>query len=108
MYFIYIIEIKLLISTLNELGIKLQGIDDEKMAKTITEILENDDRKEILSGIINDIDSNKKLVYTSNVRIDSEFSKKYLKKIGFSWKNIDKEYILKYMDYFKRIKFINY
>ena len=103
-----LLEIKLLITTLNELGIKLQGINDEMMAKTITEILENDDRKEILSGIINDIDSNKKLVYTSNVRIDSEFSKKYLEKIGFSWKNIDKEYILKYMDYFKRIKFINY
>ena len=103
-----LLEIKLLISTLNELGIKIQGVSDKMMSETITEILEDNDRKEILSGIINDIDSNKKLVYTSNVRIDSEFTERYLEKIGFSWKKIDKEYILKYMDYFKKIKFINY
>ena len=71
-------------------------------------ILNDDFKKEILSGIIHDIDSKKQLIYTSNIRIDYEFSEKYLEKIGFSWKEIDKEYILKYMDYFKRIGFIKY
>ena len=65
-------------------------------------------KKEILSGIIHDIDSKKQLIYTSNVRVKYEFSEKYLEKIGFTWKEIDREYILKYMDYFKRIGFINY
>ena len=35
-------------------------------------------------------------------------AEKYLEKIGFSWKNIDREYILKYMNYFKGIGFIEY
>lgn len=103
-----LLPIKLLINTLHELGIEINGVDNEAMSKKLTEILNDDFKKEILSGIIHDIDSNKQLIYTSNVRIDYEFTEKYLEKIGFSWKEIDKEYILKYMDYFKRIGFIKY
>ena len=103
-----LLPIKLLINTLHELGIDINGVDNETMTKKLTEILNDDFKKEILSGIIHDIDSKKQLIYTSNVRIDYEFTGKYLEKIGFYWKEIDKEYILKYMDYFKRIGFIKY
>ena len=103
-----LLPIKLLINTLQELGIEINGVDNETMSKKLTEILNDDFKKEILSGIIHDIDSNKQLIYTSNVRIDYEFTEKYFEKIGFFWKEIDKEYILKYMDYFKRIGFIKY
>ena len=87
-----LLPIKLLINTLHELGININGVDNETMSKKLTEILNDDFKKEILSGIIHDIDSNKQLIYTSNVRIDYEFTEKYLEKIGFSWKEIDKEY----------------
>ena len=103
-----LLPIKLLINTLHELGISIDGVDNKTMSKKLTEILNDDFKKEILSGIIHDIDSNKQLIYTSNIRIEYEFTEKYLEKIGFSWKEIDKEYILKYMNYFKRIGFIKY
>ena len=103
-----LLSIKLLVNTLNELGIDIKGVDNKTMSDKLVEILNDDFKKEILSGIIHDIDSKKQLIYTSNIRIDYEFSEKYLEKIGFSWKEIDKEYILKYMDYFKRIGFIKY
>ena len=52
--------------------------------------------------------ANKKLVYTSNVRINYNFTDTYLKNIGFEWKEIDKDYIFRYMNYFRRIGFINF
>ena len=103
-----LLPVKILINTLHELGIQIDGVDNETMSNKLTEILNDDFKKEILSGIIHDIDSKKQLIYTSNVRVKYEFSEKYLEKIGFTWKEIDREYILKYMDYFKRIGFINY
>ena len=103
-----LMPIKLFINTLHELGIKIDGVNNKTMSKKLIEILNDDFKKGILSGIIHDIDLNKQLIYTSNVKIDYEFSEKYLEKIGFYWKDIDKEYIIKYMDYFKKIGFINY
>lgn len=112
MFYIFIIlnwlPIKLLVNTMKELGINIEAVDDETMSRKLKEILNDNFKKEILSGIIHDIDSKKRLIYTSNIRVSYDFSEKYLEKIGFSWKNIDREYILKYMNYFKGIGFIEY
>lgn len=101
-----LLSISLFIKTLSELGIKLLPVSDEEMSKIITELLEDENRKDILNGIIHDLDKDKKLVYTSNIRLDSSFTEKYLDFIGFEWKEIDKEYIIKYINYFKKIKFL--
>ena len=100
--------IKLLISVIRDLGFKFSGVNDELMTDIINGILNNDSKKDMLSGIIHDLDSEKHLVYTTNVRVNYELSEKYLNTLNFSWKNIDKEYIIKYMNYFKKIKFINF
>ena len=86
----------------------MNAVSDDDMSKILIEILNDDFKKETLSGIIHDIDSEKHLVYTSDVRVKSDFTEKYLEKLGFEWKSIDKEYILKYMNYFRKIGFINY
>ena len=103
-----LMPIKLLISVIRDLGLKFSGVNDELMTDIINGILNNDSKKDILSGIIHDLDSEKHLVYTTNVRVNYELSEKYLNSINFNWKDIDKEYITKYMNYFKKIKFINY
>ena len=103
-----LLPIKLLVNTMKELGINIEAVDDETISRKLKEILNDNFKKEILSGIIHDIDSKKRLIYTSNIRVSYDFSEKYLEKIGFSWKNIDREYILKYMNYFKGIGFIEY
>ena len=54
------------------------------MSRKLKEILNDNFKKEILSGIIHDIDSKKRLIYTSNIRVSYDFSEKYLEKIGFS------------------------
>ena len=103
-----LLPIKLLADTLSEFNIELSPVSDKLLADIITGILEDDSRKSILSGIIHDLDKNKHLVYTSNVKLDCSFTEDYLKAIGFEWSPIDKEYVIKYMNYFNKIGFIDY
>lgn len=100
-----LLPIKLLLETLSELGFNLVPVPEHSMTQIINELLNNDNNKDILSGIIHDLDKEKRLIYTSNIKLDASFTVAYLKKIGFEWKSIDKEYIFKYINYFKKIKF---
>ena len=104
----HLLAIKSFMEVLNNLNIKLTPVSNKLMTDIITGILEDDSRKEIISGIIYDLDKNKNLVYTSNISLNSDFSNKYLAKIGFYWKKTDKRYLKKCMKYFKEIGFINF
>lgn len=101
-----LLPVKLLMKTFKKLGINLTGVSDELMTKILVGILNDDSKKEILSGIIHDMDSDKHLIYTSNVRVNFELTEKYLNNIDFYWKDLNEDYIIKYMNYFKKIGFI--
>lgn len=60
------------------------------MTDIITGILADNNRKDILSGIIYDLNENKQLVYTSRIRLNSNFTEGFLEKIGFNWKTLTK------------------
>ena len=103
-----LMPIKLLFDTMSEkLNIDILGVSDTMMKDIITGILADNNRKDLLAGIIYDLDDNKNLIYTSNIRLNSNFTEKYLNKLGFRWKNIDKDYIIKYINYFIKIHYIN-
>lgn len=103
-----LLPIKLLIDTFGEFNIEMFPVSDQLLADIITGILDDDNRKSILSGIIHDLDKEKHLVYTSNVKLNCSFTEEYLNTIGFDWSPIDAEYVIKYMNYFNKIGFINY
>ena len=58
-----------------------------------------------ISFILNDLNKDKKLQYESNIKIDAEFTNRYLRKIGFEWPEIEEEYIKKFFDYLFSIDF---
>ncbi len=103
-----LLSIKLLLETVTALGFDILPVSNQMMKDIITGILDDDSRKELVSGIIHDLNRDKELIYTSNIRLNSKFSENYLKNIGFHWKKIDKNYIIRYMNYFKKIGFINF
>lgn len=103
-----LLPIKELLHILSSIGIEITPISNRLMSDVITGILEDDSRKEILSGIIYDLDENKNLIYTSDILLNADFTKQYLEKIGFKWKKINKNYIIKYMNYLKQTGFINF
>lgn len=103
-----LLSIKLLLQTLTDLGIKLIPVPKLMMSDIITGILQDNSRKEILSGIIYDLDKNKNLIYTSNISLESKFSNKYLAQTGFHWNKITETYLKKCFNYFNNINFINF
>lgn len=101
-----LIPATLLYNTLLDRGFEMIPVTDELMSYIITGILEDNKKKDIISGIIQDIDKNKKFTYTSKVRLDCDFTNKFLNKVGFNWVSYDGLYINKCFDYFKKVHFI--
>ena len=87
-------------------GIDIEVVNHNEFKNKIDKILQEENQNDILMGIVNDFDKDKKIAYSSNIKIASEFSRAFLHKIGFTWEKIEEEYILKYLKYFKQIKFI--
>ena len=89
---------------MNEYGLDIKFINNKSFLEVINTTLQ--ENKSILSGIINDFDDNKKLVYESNVSLNNTFTNSVLSKIGFNWPKIEKKYIFKYLDYLKNIGYL--
>jgi len=98
------INILKIINILNDYGLEINVVDNDEFMKIVDISLKND--KNSLSGIINDFDIDKKLVYDSNVKLNNDFTNKYLKKLSFSWPEIDEKYIYQYLDYLKTINYL--
>ena len=93
------------IELLRKNNINIEIVKDNKFKEKIENVLK-EDKNGILDGIINDLDNNKKLQYSSKVNIMSEFTRGFLYKIGFTWPEIDEKYVEKYVKYLTKVKFL--
>lgn len=93
------------IKYLRKIYIDIKPVKEFEFKEKIETILK-EGNSDILSGIINDLDNNKKLMYNSKVNIMSEFTKGFLYKIGFEWPIIDEKYVEKYIKYLTKVKFL--
>ena len=96
-----------LFNMLSDIGIHINLIPEAEFAKDIQEILNDPKRRPLIEGIINDLTSDKKLIYQSDVNIKSDFTKEFLYKTGFEWPYIDVNYIRNYFKYFIDIGYFN-
>lgn len=71
----------------------LHVVHDKEFQNIIDNLLKNNEKRYIISNILNDLNSERKLVYDTQINIQSDFSQKFLKEIDFSWPTITKEYI---------------
>jgi amino acid adenylation domain-containing protein/thioester reductase-like protein len=90
---------------LNNINMKIVNQNDFK--EEVERILKQESENKLLEGIINDFDKDKKVLYTSNVDIVSEFTRAYLYKIGFIWPKIENEYMSKYFKYLEKVDFFD-
>jgi len=95
-----------LVLILKKLNINIDILTDDEFASLLTKLLKDSVKKNYASGIINDLSSDKKLSYESNVNVKSNFSIRFLEKIGFTWPEIDENYIIKYVKYIRKNNFI--
>ena len=84
----------------------MQLVNDEEFSKKVKEFLKDEILKKQISGLIPDLNKNKTLALVSRTLPDAYFTTLYLKSIGFEWPEIDKEYVEKFLNYFKKIGYI--
>ena len=102
-----IVTMDRLFEILKDLHVDINLVSGEQFKNIIENILQDSNKKSYLEGIINDFNKDKKLVYESPVKIKSDFTKIFLEKIGFSWPDIDKNYIYNYLKYLSDIGYFN-
>lgn len=93
-----------LVALLNKYGLKVDVLPEEDFLNVVDNALNSD--KNILSGIINDFDTNKKLIYDSNIVLNNNFTNQFLSKLSFKWCKIGKGYLFKYLNYLKDLGYL--
>jgi thioester reductase-like protein len=68
-------------------------ISDEDFKKLIKQNLKDPNKRNIIASIINDMDADFNLIYSSDIRLNNDFSVNFLKKAGFNWPIINEKYI---------------
>lgn len=97
---------KNLISYLKDLDININILTGKEFKSQILKLTDKYPEENILKGIVNDIDDEVGLTFTSTVQQQNANTNFYLDKLQFNWPKIDKEYINRIIDYMKKNKYI--
>ena len=95
-----------LFGILRQLGIPMKVLDGNAFYRALQQTMKDMGTEYIYEALQNDMDKDGRLVYDSNIRIMNDFTVWFLKKVGFEWKEIDMEYIRGYIEYFRKIGFL--
>ena len=83
---------------------KFEIVKEQEFLDIINSTLKGKNSDKLLSGIIKDFDTNKKIAYRSNIHVSNDFSTEYLKKLHFKWPKITDEYLEKFIKYILNLK----
>ncbi len=95
-----------LLEYMNALGCDMKTVSEKEFSAVLRKTMEQTQSKHIFEAFIGDMDENDRLNYDSNIRIENDFTVEYLRKLGFEWNDIDFEYIKKYVEYFRKIGYL--
>ena len=84
---------------------KIEFVSKEEFSNNIREMLK-DNKGIIFNSILQDFDDEFSLNYKSNILVKSDNTTAYLDKVGFKFRDIDEEYLIKYIEYFLSIGYI--
>jgi thioester reductase-like protein len=95
------LRMKELIEIFDKFGIYVNILNRTQFKEYIREVSKNKEKRKLLSGIINYINSEGTLNDKNSIKISSENSINFLSKLSFEWPLIDKNYIKKVVDIWK-------
>lgn len=101
------VDMPFVLKIIEKMGVKISVKNNKDIARIIKQYMEDKNKLESIKGIIPDIDKNGELKYNDTTIIKSEFTKKVLKELGFKWVDISEKYLIKYLEYLNKIKFID-
>ncbi|MGN0396227.1 MAG: amino acid adenylation domain-containing protein [Coprococcus sp.] len=94
------------LDVVHELGISMKIVNGDTFNEELQKTIRNNRTEYIFEAFQNDMDERGHLVYDSNIRIENDFTLWFLKKVGFEWNETDMEYIKGYIDYFRKIGYL--
>lgn len=87
--------------------IPFEVVSNTQFINKVNDMFKQKNSNKLLAGILRDFNSEQKLVYESQVKLESEFTIEYLSKIGFKWPKIEEDYLIKFIDYYCSIGYLN-
>ena len=94
------------LEVVHNLGISMEVVSGSAFNEALQKTIKQSNTEYIYEAFQNDMDEQGHLVYDSNIRIENDFTLWFLKKVGFEWNETDMEYIKGYIDYFRRIGYL--
>ena len=94
------------IDYLKEKNININILAGNEFKNQILNLTNKYPEENILKGIVNDIDDESGLTFSSTVQQKNIYTNSYLDKLGFNWPKIDISYIEKIINYMKKNKYI--
>ncbi len=94
------------LEVVHKLGISMKIVSGSEFNKALQETIKKSNTEYIFEAFQNDMDEQGRLVYDSNIRIENDFTLWFLKKVGFEWNETDMDYIKGYIDYFRKIGYL--
>ena len=94
------------LEVVHKLGISMEVVSGAEFNRALQETIKKSNTEYIFEAFQNDMDEQGKLVYDSNIRIKNDFTLWFLEKVGFEWNETDMEYISGYVDYFRKIGYL--
>lgn len=88
------------------LGIPMEVVDGDAFNRALRGTIRDRVTEYIFEAFQNDMDEQGRLVYDSNIRIGNDFTVWFLKKLGFEWNETDLEYIRGYVEYFRKLGYL--
>ncbi len=71
----------------------IRVVSADEFKNKITNYFDMQKQTDVVSFLSNDMNTDKKLIYDSKIKIKNNFSKKFLRKINFDWPTIDETYV---------------
>ncbi len=94
-----------MLEILKELGIPMEVVEGELFAERLKGTV-GENKSYIYEAFLNDMGKDGKLNYDTNIHIQNDFTIAYLKQLDFEWPKIDYEYVKGYVEYFKRLGYL--
>lgn len=101
-----VITLNAMFNLFSELGIEVTGVDTETFDHYLQTVTKQEGMEGVLDAFVNDFDGKNQLSYDSQISIENDFTVRYLKALGFVWADVGMDYLQKYVEYFRKIGYM--
>jgi thioester reductase-like protein len=100
------IRIDRLIEIVKTLSINLEAVSAKAFIEALKSVAAKSDMGYVYEAFINDLNESGRLNYENATIIENAFTAWYLNRFGFEWPEVDADYLTKYIQYFRKIGYL--